>query len=114
MDIESIHSLWSAGADSYPAEGYFVFEQNNSGGYYVGPETVFIKASTPEMAWEILRKQDWFTTEHCECCGVRWMSPNNVWGTSKPLNGEVVNGLGIMYSRNGEKNHWFAPIRDNP
>jgi len=97
--MTSIDSLWSSGAESYPAQGYYVFEQNNSGGYYVGPETVFVKATTPEMAWEILRKQEWFTTEYCECCGERWYSPDCVWSTSAPLKGEVVDGTDITYTR---------------
>lgn len=53
---------------------HYMFRQNNSGGYFVGPEEFVVTAASEADAWRILASQPWFTDEHCECCGVRWFS----------------------------------------
>jgi hypothetical protein len=55
---------------------HYVFQQNNSGGYYVGPDEFVVTAFSLDEAWEILKAQSWYTDEYCECCGTRWHS----WG----------------------------------
>jgi len=53
----------------------YKFVQNNSGGYYVGPAEFVVRAESVEGAWAELKKQEWFTTDFCECCGERWYNP---------------------------------------
>lgn len=54
----------------------FKFVQNNSGGYCVGPEVFVVQAESVDHAWLELEKKEWFTTDHCECCGERWSKWN--------------------------------------
>ena len=53
----------------------YKFVQNNSGGYYVGPAEFVVRAESVDSAWAELKKQEWFTTDFCECCGERWYDP---------------------------------------
>ena len=53
----------------------YKFVQNNSGGYYVGPAEFVVRAESVEGVWAELKKQEWFTTDFCECCGERWYNP---------------------------------------
>jgi len=53
----------------------YKFVQNNSGGYYVGPAEFVVRAESVDSAWAALKKQEWFTTDFCECCGERWYNP---------------------------------------
>lgn len=53
----------------------YKFVQNNSGGYYVGPAEFVVRAESVDGAWAELKKQEWFTTDFCECCGERWYNP---------------------------------------
>jgi len=53
----------------------YKFVQNNSGGYYVGPAEFVVRAESVDGAWAELKKQEWFTTDFCECCGERWYDP---------------------------------------
>ena len=50
-----------------------MFRQNNSGGYFVGPEEFVVTATSEDAAWDILISQPWFTEDHCDCCGERWV-----------------------------------------
>ena len=59
---------------------HYLFEQNNSGGYYVGPLDFVVTASSIDKAWEILKAQSWYTDEYCECCGPRWR--HNGWSST--------------------------------
>ena len=53
---------------------HYLFRQNNSGGYYIGPDEFVVTATDEETAWNILKSQPWFSEEYCECCGPRWSS----------------------------------------
>jgi len=53
----------------------YKFVQNNSGGYYEGPVEFVVRAESVDVAWAELKKQEWFTTDFCECCGERWYDP---------------------------------------
>ena len=66
------------------------FNQNNSGGFTVGPDGFVVQAQSVDHAWIELEKKDWFTTDHCECCGLRWskfdcdmLLPNGKWGVAR-------------------------------
>ena len=61
----------------------FKFVQNNSGGYCVGPEVFVVQAESVHNAWLELEKQEWFTTDFCECCGVRWSDPDVIESTKE-------------------------------
>ena len=61
----------------------FKFVQNNSGGYCVGPEVFVVQAESVHDAWRELEKQEWFTTDFCECCGVRWSDPDVIESTKE-------------------------------
>lgn len=61
----------------------FRFLQNNSGGYCVGPEVFVVQAESVHAAWRELEKQEWFTTDFCECCGVRWSDPDVIESTKE-------------------------------
>lgn len=57
---------------------FFNFSQNNSGGFYVGPENVCIRANSPEEANEKAVQSGlvYFggvkDGRDCDCCGDRW------------------------------------------
>lgn len=51
---------------------HYVFRQNNSGGYFVGPEEFVVTATSEKAARTILESQPWYTDEYCDCCGPRW------------------------------------------
>ena len=54
---------------------FFEFRQNNSGGRWVGPKTVFVEALSAQHANErALEFGLWFhmSASECECCGPRW------------------------------------------
>jgi len=55
-----------------PEGPWWYFNQNNSGGYYIGPKNVLLVAPTEEAAWERLRDMPDYTSQHCDCCGSRW------------------------------------------
>lgn len=53
----------------------FRFSQNNSGGYYLGPEFVLVIADTEDEAYGIASKRDVdVDAPWCRCCGRRWSS----------------------------------------
>lgn len=53
----------------------FRFSQNNSGGYFSGPEFVLVVSDTEDAAYEIARKRDVnVDAPWCRCCGRRWSS----------------------------------------
>lgn len=52
---------------------HYMFRQNNSGGYFIGPEEFVVTATSEDAAWNILKSQPWFTVSHCKCCGERWI-----------------------------------------
>jgi hypothetical protein len=59
----------------------YVFRQNNSGGYFVGPYEFVVTATSIDEAWSILKSQRWYTDEYCECCGPRWYRAGHVHWT---------------------------------
>jgi hypothetical protein len=42
------------------------------GGCWIGPSEFVVQAESFDAAFLELEKQEWFSTEYCECCGVRW------------------------------------------
>jgi hypothetical protein len=54
----------------------FRFRQNNSGGYYLGPDYFDVEAESVDHGWLVLEKQEWFSTTYCDCCGERWSKWN--------------------------------------
>lgn len=52
---------------------YYVYRQNNSGGYYVGPETIIVRADSVEEANALAREAGVDpNAPYCTCCGTRW------------------------------------------
>lgn len=55
---------------------WFVFDQNNSGGYYIENDVVgsklFVQAPSAEEASNIAAELTEPYSEFCECCGERW------------------------------------------
>ncbi len=77
---------------------WFVFRQNNSGGYFVGPETILVKALNAEEAnKKVLQEGTIYFNGvdedmDCPCCGDRWSELwSNDKGTDLPtIYGKVV------------------------
>jgi hypothetical protein len=49
--------------------------QNNSGGYYIGPQNVYIIAKTEDQATDHITnaiRKDLLSSDYCQCCGERW------------------------------------------
>lgn len=52
---------------------YYAYRQNNSGGTYVGPETVIVRADSTGEANAIAREAGVDPdAPYCTCCGPRW------------------------------------------
>jgi hypothetical protein len=56
---------------------WFEFDQNNSGGSFVGPETVWVQAPNADAANDIAEDHGVYFDgcaydRDCECCGDRW------------------------------------------
>lgn len=57
---------------------FFTFDQNNSGGYYVGTHYIIIEADNAEEANERAQSEAGIyfdgvsTGDDCPCCGDRW------------------------------------------
>lgn len=57
---------------------FFNFRQNNSGGFYIGPKNVLVRADTAEQANKkaVASGHVYFygvrDGKDCECCGNRW------------------------------------------
>ena len=53
---------------------YYPYNQNNSGGFYIGPKSVIVEAPTVEASWETM--EAWIaehsSNRYCNCCGKRW------------------------------------------
>lgn len=81
---------------------WFLFEQNNSGGYFIDNdsvcETVFIQARS---AYEALNMAEFLFgpySEYCECCGPRWgYYVDDSDGTDVPM----IYGVSIYESAEG-------------
>jgi len=54
------------------------FVQNNSGGYYIGPQYYYVWAETAAEATARLVSKTWYNPSYCECCGERWWSPSAI------------------------------------
>lgn len=54
------------------------FVQNNSGGYYIGPQYYYVWSETAAEATARLVLQPWYDPSFCECCGERWRSPRAI------------------------------------
>lgn len=85
----------------------FRFVQNNSGGVYVGPKEFVVQAESVHDAWLELEKQEWFTTDFCECCGVRWSDPDVIEST-KETNMNWTNIEDVTSTDNELKNLRFT------
>jgi len=52
---------------------YYVYRQNNSGGYFTGPPTIIVRATDVDTANRIARSNGVDPdAPYCECCGRRW------------------------------------------
>jgi hypothetical protein len=68
---------------------YYTFSQNNSGGSWIGPQYVIVKADSASEANEIAENYgiyfDGVKQEiDCECCGDRWCQVWEDEGTEEP------------------------------
>ena len=68
---------------------FYTFHQNNSGGFFVGPEFVIIEADSADEANMTAMDHDvYFDGIHhgndCECCGDRWYEVDEYHATEKP------------------------------
>ena len=71
----------------------FQFRQSNSGGVYVGPKVVVIKADDAAQANDIAQNSDHIYFNgvdkgiDCDCCGDRWypaldQNADDIWGVN--------------------------------
>ncbi len=71
----------------------FQFRQNNSGGQYMGPKFVVVKADDADQANQIAQDQGpvYFDGvadgRDCDCCGDRWypvhdFNADDIWGVN--------------------------------
>ena len=68
---------------------FFTFNQNNSGGVFVGPEYVIVEADSADEANMIATDHDvYFDGVHngpdCPCCGDRWYEVDDDDATEEP------------------------------
>jgi len=68
---------------------FYTFSQNNSGGYFDGPEYVIIEADSASEANTIALEHgiyfDGCQSGHdCSCCGDRWYEAGEYGATDKP------------------------------
>ena len=68
---------------------FYTFNQNNSVGFFVGPEYVIIEADSADDANMIALDHDVYfngcvTGNDCECCGDRWYEVDESDATEKP------------------------------
>jgi hypothetical protein len=96
---------------------FYVYRQNNSGGYFVKDENVsihvIVEADTEEQANEkfdeILDGDSQYTT-YCPCCGERWYGVDEVYETVE-ISDSLVEELkrhrfydeAILYAADGTK-----------
>lgn len=69
---------------------WFTFHQNNSGGYFHGPQYVLIQANSSVSANDIAEENDIYFNGvtkgiDCGCCGDRWDRAWHSEGTEKPM-----------------------------
>lgn len=69
---------------------WFTFHQNNSGGYYHGPQYVLIQANSSVSANDTAEENDIYFNGvnkgiDCECCGDRWSRAWQNDGEEKPM-----------------------------
>lgn len=67
---------------------FYVFRQNNSGGYFNGPAVnVWVEASSPEEANDVAQNHGvYFDGEgDCSCCGNRWRQAYEYDAYDEPL-----------------------------
>lgn len=74
-DLKNFLSQWSAYALARVKQvkggnNWYRVNQNNSGGYYIGAEIVFIQANSAHEAND--RVSVLLNQSFCECCGPRW------------------------------------------
>ena len=71
----------------------FQFRQNNSGGQYMGPKLVVVKADDADQANQIAQDQGPVYFDgvadgiDCDCCGDRWypvhdFNADDIWGVN--------------------------------
>jgi len=113
---------------------YFTFNQNNSGGEFIGPRSVIIEADSADEANARAHEYDVYfdgcsTGHDCPCCGDRWSRVYDNDATDKPeiygvdperhrsYDGSrahymIVNKQGIRYESTGNLSDWrknFSP-----
>ena len=57
---------------------YYRYDQNNSNGYYLGPEYVIIEAEDKLESSKVFNNLN-LDNSYCECCGERWTGISNVY-----------------------------------
>lgn len=64
----------------------YLYSQNNSGGYFIGPQMIIVSAKTEEEADRLAKKlgvdED---APYCECCGPRWSLYASEYDTLKDV-----------------------------
>lgn len=68
---------------------FFTFSQNNSGGNFIGPEYVIVRANNAEEANQKAQDHDVYfdgvsECRDCECCGDRWYPVSEYDATDSP------------------------------
>ncbi len=69
---------------------WFTFRQNNSGGYYHGPQYVIVEAESSFSANTVAQENDVYFNGinkgiDCHCCGDRWDRVHQGDGTDEPM-----------------------------
>ena len=69
---------------------WFTFRQNNSGGFYLGPQYVIVEAESSVSANAVAEENNVYFNGiekgiDCECCGDRWYRVHHGDGTDEPM-----------------------------
>lgn len=86
---------------------YFVFDQNNSGGYWIENDdvasTVIIESDSKEDAVDKMEEITDAYSEYCPCCGERWCFDYPSIYKSVVVENLDTQGTALLYKSNGEK-----------
>ena len=75
---------------------WFTFSQNNSGGFYIGPQFLIVEAKDADSANSFAEANGIYFDGcskgiDCNCCGDRWHRTEECEGEEKPIiYGEVI------------------------
>lgn len=84
---------------------FYPYNQNNSGGHYVGPAAVIVESPTIEASWDTMRRWiDEHSTHHyCTCCGERWRKPwDDGYDTLAEAAEWIYDGVVVIVTADGE------------